>query len=80
MGMGPFEQFQQLAECVTGGVINDCGHWAIEEQPTKVVAYADDFVILSRGYAEEAMKWTGEVMTRLGLALDEGDRNRRKAA
>ena len=31
-----------------------------------VVSYADDFVILSRGHAEEAKTWTGRVMTRLG--------------
>src|SRR5271166_2980413 len=36
-----------------------------------VVSYADDFVILSRGYAEEAKTWTGQVMTRLGLTLNE---------
>jgi RNA-directed DNA polymerase len=36
-----------------------------------VVSYADDFVILSRGHAEEARKWTGQVMTRLGLTLNE---------
>ena len=36
-----------------------------------VVSYADDFVILSRGYAGEALAWTQAVMTRLGLALNE---------
>src|SRR5207248_9617761 len=36
-----------------------------------VVAYADDFVILSRGCAAEALAWTKAVMTRLGLALNE---------
>jgi len=36
-----------------------------------VVSYADDFVILSRGHAEEAKKWTGQVMNRLGLTLNE---------
>ena len=36
-----------------------------------VVSYADDFVILSRGYAEEAKAWTGQVMDRLGLTLNE---------
>jgi RNA-directed DNA polymerase len=36
-----------------------------------VVAYADDFVILSRGRAGEAMAWTRAVMTRLGLTLNE---------
>ncbi|MGI9478010.1 MAG: group II intron reverse transcriptase/maturase [Hyphomicrobiaceae bacterium] len=37
----------------------------------RVVAYADDFVILSRGRAEEAMTWTKAVMTKLGLTLNE---------
>jgi RNA-directed DNA polymerase len=36
-----------------------------------VVAYADDFVILSRRYAAEALAWTKAVMTRLGLTLNE---------
>jgi RNA-directed DNA polymerase len=36
-----------------------------------VVSYADDFVILSRGHATEALAWTKAVMTRLGLALNE---------
>src|SRR2546428_398793 len=35
------------------------------------VAYADDCVILSRGHAAEALAWTKEVMTRLGLTLNE---------
>ena len=25
----------------------------------RIISYADDFVILSRGHAEEAMMWTG---------------------
>jgi RNA-directed DNA polymerase len=33
--------------------------------------YADDFVILSRGHAEEALAWTRQVMTRLGLTVNE---------
>ena len=36
-----------------------------------VVAYADDFVILSRGRAAEALAWTKVVMTRLGLNVNE---------
>jgi RNA-directed DNA polymerase len=36
-----------------------------------VIAYADDFVILSRGQAAEALDWTRQVMTQLGLALNE---------
>src|ERR1700677_3272345 len=35
-----------------------------------VINYADDFVILSRGHAAEALTWTDAVMTRLGLTLN----------
>src|SRR6476619_6873778 len=44
-----------------------------------VVAYADDFVILSRGHAAEALAWTKAVMTRLGLALNEAKTSLRDA-
>src|SRR5579864_1686989 len=37
----------------------------------QVVTYADDFVILSRGCAAEALDWTRSVMTRIGLTLNE---------
>jgi RNA-directed DNA polymerase len=36
-----------------------------------VISYADDFVILSRGHADEALTWTKAVMTKLGLTLNE---------
>jgi hypothetical protein len=35
-----------------------------------VINYADDFVILSRGYAAEALAWTDQTMARLGLRLN----------
>lgn len=35
-----------------------------------IINYADDFVILSRGHAAEAMAWTDQVMSRLGLTLN----------
>jgi RNA-directed DNA polymerase len=35
-----------------------------------VINYADDFVILSRGHATEALAWTDRVMARLGLSLN----------
>ena len=38
----------------------------------QVVSYADDFVILSRGKADEALQWTSAVMDRLGLKLNQG--------
>jgi RNA-directed DNA polymerase len=44
-----------------------------------VVSYADDFVILSRGHAEEALVWTRQVMARLGLALNEAKTSIRNA-
>jgi RNA-directed DNA polymerase len=37
----------------------------------QVVNYADDFVILSRRYATEALNWTRNVMPRIGLTLNE---------
>jgi RNA-directed DNA polymerase len=36
----------------------------------KLVAYADDFVILSRGRAAQALEWTQHVMKRIGLAVN----------
>ena len=44
-----------------------------------IINYADDFVILSRGHAAEALAWTREVMRRLGLALNEGKTSVRDA-
>jgi RNA-directed DNA polymerase len=50
-------------------------HWRQQERgkayQAHVVAYADDFVILSRGHAAEALAWTRQVMTRLGLTVNE---------
>src|SRR5664279_535501 len=42
-----------------------------EQYRAHIVNYADDFVNLSRGKAEEARAWTQAVMTRLGLTLNE---------
>jgi RNA-directed DNA polymerase len=44
-----------------------------------IVSYADDFVILSRGRAGEALAWTGMVMQRMGLALNEDKTSLRNA-
>src|SRR5215470_13122116 len=44
-----------------------------------VVSYADDFVILSRGRAGEALTWTKGVMTKLGLTLNEAKTSLRDA-
>ena len=50
-------------------------HWRLtrrgEAFRAHVIAYADDFVILSRGRAAEALAWTRTVMTKLGLMLNE---------
>ena len=50
-------------------------HWRLtgrgEAFRAHVIAYADDFVILSRGHAAEALTWTKAVMAKLGLTLNE---------
>ena len=42
-----------------------------EQFQAHMVNYADDFVILSRGKAAEALDWTRQVVERLGLTLNE---------
>jgi RNA-directed DNA polymerase len=42
-----------------------------EQFQARMVNYADDFVILSRGKAAEALNWTRQVVARLGLTLNE---------
>ena len=58
-------------------------HWRLtrcgEAFRADVVAYADDFVILSCGYATEALAWTKAVMTKLGLTLNEAKTSVRNA-
>ena len=50
-------------------------HWRLSRRGeafrAHVVSYADDFVILSRGRAAQALTWTKAVMTKLGLTLNE---------
>src|SRR4051794_18576889 len=50
-------------------------HWRLTKRDeafhAHVVCYADDFVILSRGHAVEALTWTKAVMTKLGLTFNE---------
>ena len=49
-------------------------YWRIkgcdERFRARVVSYADDFVILSRNRAVEALQWTNLVMNRMGLMLN----------
>ena len=58
-------------------------HWRTTERGkayrAHIVNYADDFVILSRGHAAEALAWTREVMTKLGLTLNEAKTSVRNA-
>ena len=42
-----------------------------EQFQAHIVNYADDFVILSHGKAEEALEWTRGVLGRLDLTLNE---------
>src|SRR4051795_5073438 len=50
-------------------------HWRLtgrgEAFRAHVITYADDFVILSRGRAAEALAWTRAVVAKLGLMLNE---------
>lgn len=50
-------------------------HWRRQgkgkEFRARLINYADDFVILSRGRAAEALEWTRQVMGRIGLTLNE---------
>ncbi len=41
------------------------------EFAARLINYADDFVILSRGRAKEALEWTRRVMAAIGLTLNE---------
>jgi RNA-directed DNA polymerase len=50
-----------------------------EQFQAQIVDYADDFVILSRGKAAQALDWTRGVVTRLGLTLSEAKTSIRQA-
>ncbi len=50
-----------------------------EQYQAHIVNYADDFVILSRGKAKEALEWTREVLGRLELTLNEKKTSLRNA-
>jgi len=58
-------------------------YWRItgrgEAFQAQVVTYADDFVILSRNCAKQALDWTRQVMTRIGLTLNEAKTSIRQA-
>jgi RNA-directed DNA polymerase len=54
-------------------------HQTGEQFQAQIVNYADDFVILSRGQAKEALEWTRQVVTRLGLTLNEAKTSIREA-
>jgi RNA-directed DNA polymerase len=49
-------------------------HWRMsrcdEAFQARIVSYADDFVILSRGKASQALRWTQAVMEKLDLTLN----------
>ena len=42
-----------------------------EQFDAHIVNYADDFVILTRGKAAEALNWTRQVVTQMGVTLNE---------
>jgi pimeloyl-ACP methyl ester carboxylesterase len=43
-GFRGWEQFRSLAETVKGGVIDNCGHWVIEEQPGQLLEGLEEFL------------------------------------
>jgi len=45
----------------------------------RVISYADDFVIVSRGQAAAALAWTRQVMRRIGLTLNDAKTSIRNA-
>ena len=51
-----------------------------EQFQAGIVSYADDFVILSRGKAAEALGWARGTLTRLGLTLNESKTSIRNAS
>jgi RNA-directed DNA polymerase len=50
-----------------------------EQFDAHIVNYADDFVILSRGKAAEALDWTRQVVARMGVTLNEAKTSIRQA-
>jgi RNA-directed DNA polymerase len=58
-------------------------HWRISGQTERlrghIIAYADDFVVLSRGRAAEALGWIRNAVTKLDLALNESKTSVRNA-
>jgi len=50
-----------------------------ERFQARIVSYADDFVILSRGKANEALSWARGTLRRLGLTLNEAKTSIRNA-
>jgi RNA-directed DNA polymerase len=50
-----------------------------QEYRARLITYADDFVIVSRGHAAAALAWTREVMGRIGLTLHDAKTNIRNA-
>jgi RNA-directed DNA polymerase len=59
-------------------------HWRLtgreEAFQAHIVAYADDFVILSRCRAAEALAWSRQAMVKLGLTLNEAKTSLKDAA
>jgi RNA-directed DNA polymerase len=49
------------------------------EYRARVISYADDFVIVSRGRAAAALTWTRHVLTRIGLTLNDAKTSIRDA-
>ena len=79
---GNFTMRNENLTRVFGGGTSGCGskmnrflrHWRLTRRGEAFqdhVVFADDFVMLSRGCAQEALAWTREMMTMLGLTFNE---------
>src|SRR5258708_4543133 len=61
-----------LANLYMNRLLKGCRNTKRGEQfDAHIVNYADDFVILSRGKAAESLNWTRQVVTRMGVTLNE---------
>ena len=43
-GIETFESLQRVSKQVSGGVINDCGHWMQEEKPEEILDHVLPFL------------------------------------
>src|SRR3954452_23942087 len=87
MGIGPVAAGPTRSRTCTGTSAGAIPTWwtpicraTSTRSRAHVITYADDFVILSRGRAAEALAWTRAVVAKLGLMLNEAKTSVKDAA